>query len=83
MLKFFILFIFTFVLSAHEVGFNGKSISISLCYPDGEVIIGNQHFPVIKDPENPSKGLALIPIDYYAQPQKTIIKWKHIFIMFY
>lgn len=76
-MKFFlILSLVILSVFAVEVG-NGKSVVITLETPAGALTLNNHTIAVLPHPLYPSKGFAIIPVDYYEKPHLINAKWEH------
>ena len=56
-------------------GYNGKSLIITLPSPLGTIITADRNISVLLHPTDKTKGIAIIPIDYYAPSGETNISW--------
>lgn len=66
---------FAFLALWSGEGFNGKSLVITLPSPAGTVIMGDRNISVLLHPADKTKGIALIPIDYYTSAGDINITW--------
>jgi murein DD-endopeptidase MepM/ murein hydrolase activator NlpD len=66
-------FVFLTLWSAE--GSNGKSLIITLPSPSGTVIMGDRNISVLLHPADKTKGIAVIPIDYYTPAGDINISW--------
>ncbi|MDP3022383.1 MAG: M23 family metallopeptidase [Sulfuricurvum sp.] len=74
-MKIFILILFSFVSAfSFDVG-NGKSVIIPLDSPQGILQLPDRNITVLPHPIYPNEGFAIIPIDYYKQPQVIEAQW--------
>jgi murein DD-endopeptidase MepM/ murein hydrolase activator NlpD len=56
-------------------GYNGKSIIITLPSPSGVVSMNELNISVLSHPLDPSKGIVILPIDYYAPSGEVNLTW--------
>jgi murein DD-endopeptidase MepM/ murein hydrolase activator NlpD len=56
-------------------GYNGKSLIITLPSPSGTIVMADRNISVLLHPTDKTKGIAIIPIDYYAPTGDTNISW--------
>lgn len=74
-MKIFILILFSLISAfAFDVG-NGKSVVIPLDSPQGVLQLPDRNITVLPHPVYPNEGFAIIPIDYYKQPQIIEAQW--------
>jgi len=74
-MKIFVLMLFSFLSAfAFDVG-NGKSLIIPLDSPQGTLQLFDRNITVLPHPVYPNEGFAMIPIDYYKQPQRIDAQW--------
>lgn len=74
-MRFFLLFLsLVFPLFGIEA-FNGKTSLIVLDSPSGIVSVGDKNISVLAHPSDHSRGIALIPIDYYTPSSEQNITW--------
>jgi murein DD-endopeptidase MepM/ murein hydrolase activator NlpD len=71
----FILFIFLTLSLFGIEAFNGKTSLIILDSPSGIISVGDKNISVLAHPTDHSRGIALIPIDYYASSGEQNITW--------
>ena len=76
-MKIFTLFLLSSLfLFAFDVG-NGKSVIITLDSPQGILQLPDRNISVLPHPVYPNEGFAIVPIDYYKQPQLISAQWLH------
>lgn len=74
-MKIFILMLLSFLSAfAFDVG-NGKSVIIPLDSQKGTLQLPDRNITVLPHPVYPNEGFAMIPIDYYKQPQYIDAQW--------
>lgn len=56
-------------------GFKGKSILLTLPSPSGVISTSDSNISVLIHPTDRSKGIAIIPIDYYASEGEGNLTW--------
>lgn len=56
-------------------GFNGKSLVITLPSPAGTVIMSDRNVSVVLHPTDKTKGIAILPIDYYTPAGDINLTW--------
>lgn len=56
-------------------GFNGKSLIITLPSPSGTVIMSDRNISVLLHPADKTKGIAVVPIDYYTPAGDINLTW--------
>ncbi len=56
-------------------GYNGKSTLLTLPSPSGIVSFNDRNISVLVHPTDRSKGIAIIPIDYYMPSQEMNLTW--------
>ncbi|MDD2367927.1 MAG: M23 family metallopeptidase [Sulfuricurvum sp.] len=56
-------------------GYNGKSIIITLPSPAGVVSMNDLNISVLSHPLDPSKGIVILPIDYYTPSGEVNLTW--------
>lgn len=56
-------------------GFNGKSTLLILPSPSGVMVLADRNISVVPHPTHPTKGLAIIPIDYEAPLGERKLTW--------
>lgn len=66
-------FVFLNLWSAE--GFNGKSLIITLPSPSGTVMAGDRNISVLLHPTDKTKGIVVIPIDYYTPAGDINLTW--------
>jgi murein DD-endopeptidase MepM/ murein hydrolase activator NlpD len=72
------LFVFFLAMSISLFGieaFNGKTSLILLDSPSGVIAIGDKNISVLAHPSDPTRGIAFLPIDYYAPSGEQNITW--------
>ncbi|MDP3300580.1 MAG: M23 family metallopeptidase [Sulfuricurvum sp.] len=74
-MKIFVLILLSLLqVFAFDVG-NGKSVIIMLESPQGILQLPDRNITVLPHPVYPKEGFAIIPIDYYKQPQRIDTQW--------
>ena len=58
-----------------EVGYNGKSILLTLPSPSGTISTHDLNVSVLAHPTDKNQGIAIVPIDYYAPEGDSNITW--------
>jgi murein DD-endopeptidase MepM/ murein hydrolase activator NlpD len=53
----------------------GKSLVVTLPSPAGEIVGTEHNISVVIHPSDPGKGMAVIPVDYYAQSGDSNVTW--------
>jgi len=56
-------------------GYNGKSLVLTLPSPSGMIVTADRNISVLAHPSERTKGIAIIPIDYYAPPSEQNLTW--------
>ncbi|MFA6628190.1 MAG: M23 family metallopeptidase [Sulfuricurvum sp.] len=56
-------------------GYNGKSLILTLPSPSGVVVTADKNISVLSHPLDKMKGIAIIPIDYYAPESEQNLTW--------
>lgn len=56
-------------------GCNGRSTIIILPSPAGVIVAGQANIAVLSHPSDKSKGIAILPIDYYTPESNTTLIW--------
>ncbi|HEX5329172.1 M23 family metallopeptidase [Sulfuricurvum sp.] len=69
-----ILGLFVLALFA-DVGYNGKSIILSVPSPSGTITTPEMNISVLSHPIYKTQGIAILPIDYYAAIGDTNLTW--------
>lgn len=72
-----LLLIFSFLTSlvCAETGYNGKSILLTLPSPSGILSTHDLNISVLAHPTDKNRGIAILPIDYYASTGDSNITW--------
>jgi len=55
--------------------FNGKSALIVLPLPAGKISVGDTNLSVVAHPRDRTKGIVIVPVDYYASEGDYNITW--------
>lgn len=66
---------FAFLSLWSTEGFNGKSLILTLPSPSGTVTMGDRNISVLLHPADKTKGIAVIPIDYYTSAGDINLTW--------
>lgn len=56
-------------------GYNGKSIIITLPSPAGVISMNELNISVLSHPLDPTKGIVILPIDYYTPSGEVNLTW--------
>lgn len=56
-------------------GFNGKSLILTLPSPSGTVVTNDRNISVLLHPTDKTKGIAILPIDYYTPAGDINLTW--------
>ncbi len=56
-------------------GYNGKSALLTLPSPSGIVSFNDRNISVLLHPTDRSKGIAIVPVDYYTPMQEMNLTW--------
>lgn len=71
-----LLLFFSFALSLFGIdAYNGKTSLVVLDSPSGYISTGDRNISVLAHPTDRTKGIALIPIDYYASAGDQNVTW--------
>lgn len=72
-----LLLIFSFLTSlvCAEIGYNGKSILLTLPSPSGIISTHDLNISVLAHPTDKNRGVAILPIDYYASAGDRNLTW--------
>jgi murein DD-endopeptidase MepM/ murein hydrolase activator NlpD len=74
MRSFLLFFSLTFSLFGIDA-YNGKTSLIVLDLPSGYLTVGDKNISVLAHPTDRTRGIALVPIDYYAPESDQNVTW--------
>ncbi|MDD5052114.1 MAG: M23 family metallopeptidase [Sulfuricurvum sp.] len=74
-MRLLIVFLLSIVTLLGWDGYNGKSLIITLPSPSGTVLMNDLNISVLVHPTDRTKGIAILPVDYYAIPGDINLTW--------
>jgi len=74
-MRILVFMLFSLAVAWGYEGIKGKSLIIVLPAPAGEIRSVERNISVVLHPLDPTKGIALIPVDYYAQSGESNLTW--------
>ena len=55
--------------------YKGKSLILTLPSPSGHLSLEGRTISIVPHPSDPTQGMAIFPIDYYAPEGESILSW--------